>query len=143
MPANTAASLQKVVVFATDQLNNSTCQFELEQHFPQAQVTVVNSHQAAWLFTSQAGAPIDWTHAITWLRQHQFDVAVILTPPGQSPYTLGYLCYLAGIPIRIGHSQEFGGQVLSHDWYEFWEEVGRRQKAEGRRQKAEGRRREF
>lgn len=50
---------------------------------------------------------------ISKLRQSAFDCAVIFTNPGESPYPLAYICYLAGIPIRIGQSQEFGGGVLS------------------------------
>jgi hypothetical protein len=54
-------------------------------------------------------------HAIiNVLQASSFDAAIILTLPGQSPYQLAYLCYLAGIPIRLGQSQEFGGGVLSH-----------------------------
>jgi ADP-heptose:LPS heptosyltransferase len=52
---------------------------------------------------------------ISKLRQGAFDAAVIFTNPGESPYLLAYICYLAGIPIRIGQSQEFGGGVLS-EW---------------------------
>ncbi|MBD2460884.1 hypothetical protein H6G89_07485 [Oscillatoria sp. FACHB-1407] len=47
------------------------------------------------------------------LRDHHFDAALILTTPTQSPYAWAYLCYLAGIPIRVGQSKEFGGGVLS------------------------------
>jgi ADP-heptose:LPS heptosyltransferase len=47
------------------------------------------------------------------LQQQKFDAAIVFTNPGQSPYALAYLCYLAGIPLRLGQSQEFGGRVLS------------------------------
>ncbi|GAA6624073.1 glycosyltransferase family 9 protein [Scytonema sp. NUACC26] len=47
------------------------------------------------------------------LCQRGFDAAIICTEPGESPYSLAYICYLAGIPIRIGRSQEFGGSLLS------------------------------
>jgi hypothetical protein len=47
------------------------------------------------------------------LAKQQFEAVVIFTEPHQSPYSLAYLSYLAGIPIRIGQSCEFGGQVLS------------------------------
>ncbi|KAF3885350.1 MULTISPECIES: glycosyltransferase family 9 protein [Nostocales] len=50
---------------------------------------------------------------ISKLSQRRFDAAVICTELGESPYSLAYICYLAGIPIRIGRSQEFGGSVLS------------------------------
>lgn len=56
----------------------------------------------------------DFERAIAFLEAHEFDAALILTQAGQSPYTLAYICYLAGIPIRIGASEEFGGGVLSH-----------------------------
>ncbi|MEB3357765.1 MAG: hypothetical protein VKK04_13635 [Synechococcales bacterium] len=51
---------------------------------------------------------------IQWLREQGADAVVILTGRGRSPYCWAYRCYLAGIPIRIGQSSEFGGQVLSH-----------------------------
>ncbi|WP_035994327.1 glycosyltransferase family 9 protein [Leptolyngbya sp. KIOST-1] len=109
MAIKTSADLQRVLVFTQSQ-----SLAELQGLCPQAHLTVVNPAQTAWLLHSQTGDPVDWQQAIAWLRHQQFDAAVILTAPGQSPYTLGYLCYLAGIPIRIGQSHEFGGQVLSH-----------------------------
>lgn len=51
------------------------------------------------------------------LRKKNFDAAIIFTSFSQSPYPPAYVCYLAGIPVRIGHSREFGGGVLSH-WYQ-------------------------
>lgn len=48
------------------------------------------------------------------LRREQFDAAIIFTSFSQSPYPPAYACYLAGIPVRIGQSREFGGAVLSH-----------------------------
>lgn len=50
---------------------------------------------------------------IETLHHTRFDASLIFTSPGQSPYSMAYLCYLAGISIRIGQSQEFGGKVLS------------------------------
>jgi ADP-heptose:LPS heptosyltransferase len=47
------------------------------------------------------------------LQQQAFEAAIIFTGSGRSPYALAYLCYLAGIPIRVGQSSEFGGGVLS------------------------------
>lgn len=49
---------------------------------------------------------------IETLRDRSFDAAIIFTNE-ESPYPLAYICYLAGIPIRLGQSQEFGGGVLS------------------------------
>lgn len=42
-----------------------------------------------------------------------FDAALLLLEPGQSPHGLGYLLYLAGVPVRVGRSGEFGGSALS------------------------------
>ncbi|MBW4463225.1 MAG: hypothetical protein KME47_23735 [Nodosilinea sp. WJT8-NPBG4] len=110
MPAKTTAKQSKVLVF---NLRGGSPPPELKPTFPEAELTVVESSQiASWLSADEATL-VDWQQAIGWLRQGGFDAAVILTAPGQSPYTLGYLCYLAGIPIRIGQSGEFGGQVLS------------------------------
>ena len=48
------------------------------------------------------------------LKARSFDAAIVFTLPQQSPYLIAYCCYLAGIPIRVGQSCEFGGGVLSH-----------------------------
>jgi ADP-heptose:LPS heptosyltransferase len=48
------------------------------------------------------------------LRTLRADAALILTSFSQTPFAAGYACYLAGIPIRIGHAGMFGGAVLSH-----------------------------
>ena len=47
------------------------------------------------------------------LSLRAFDAAVIFTNARESPYPLAYICYLAGIPIRLGQSDEFGGGLLS------------------------------
>lgn len=51
---------------------------------------------------------------IQTLKERSFDAAIVFTLPQQSPYLVAYCCYLAGIPIRVGQSIEFGGSVLSH-----------------------------
>lgn len=48
------------------------------------------------------------------LQQRQFEAAFIFTSFTQSPYPPAFACYLAGIPVRVGHSKEFGGGILSH-----------------------------
>ncbi len=50
---------------------------------------------------------------IDMLAQRQFDAALIFTSFSQTPHTPGYVCYLAGIPLRAGESNEFGGGTLS------------------------------
>ncbi len=47
------------------------------------------------------------------LRERRFDAALIFTSFSQSPHPPGYVCYLAGIPLRAGESKEFGGATLS------------------------------
>jgi len=49
------------------------------------------------------------------LRGGSHDAAVIFTSFKQTPHAAGYACYLAGIPLRLGESKEWGGGVLSHE----------------------------
>lgn len=51
---------------------------------------------------------------IALIREEAVDAALIFSAPECSPYTPAYICYLAGVPVRIGQSLEFGGRVLSH-----------------------------
>jgi len=44
----------------------------------------------------------------------RYDAAVVLTSFSQSPWPAAYVCYLAGVPIRVGMSGEFGGSLLTH-----------------------------
>ncbi|GIH70477.1 glycosyl transferase [Sphaerimonospora thailandensis] len=43
-----------------------------------------------------------------------YQAVVILTSFSQSPWPAGYLCRLAGVPVRVGMSKEFGGAGLTH-----------------------------
>jgi ADP-heptose:LPS heptosyltransferase len=47
------------------------------------------------------------------IRAKQFDAAIIFTSFTQSPHPPAYVCYLAGIPLRIAQSKEFGGGLLT------------------------------
>jgi len=47
------------------------------------------------------------------LAAGRFDAAVIFTSFSQTPHVPGYVCYLAGIPLRAGESKEFGGATLT------------------------------
>jgi len=47
------------------------------------------------------------------LAARRFDAALIFTSFSQTPHAPGYVCYLAGIPLRAGESKEFGGGVLT------------------------------
>jgi ADP-heptose:LPS heptosyltransferase len=50
---------------------------------------------------------------IELLRGRRYDAAVIFSSFPQSPHCPAYLCYLAGIPRRLGQSKEFAGSVLT------------------------------
>jgi ADP-heptose:LPS heptosyltransferase len=47
------------------------------------------------------------------LRRGKYDAVIILTSFKQTPHAAGYACYLAGIPLRLGESKEWGGGVLT------------------------------
>jgi hypothetical protein len=89
---------------------------QLRETLPHCQITLLSSLND---FTDhsriQSISTRGWTflQTIDWLRQRSFDAALVLTPPNRSPYAIAYLCYLAGVPIRIGQSREFGGSILS------------------------------
>ena len=50
---------------------------------------------------------------IQTLRDRQFDAAIIFTSFSQTPHPAGFMCYMAGIPLRLGQSKEWGGAVLT------------------------------
>jgi ADP-heptose:LPS heptosyltransferase len=50
---------------------------------------------------------------ISLLSERNFDAALIFTSFSQTPHVPGYVCYLAGIPLRAGESKEFGGSTLT------------------------------
>ncbi len=50
---------------------------------------------------------------IQTLHALRFDAAIIFTSFSQSPYVAAYVCYLAGIPLRLGEPKDFAGSVLS------------------------------
>jgi lipopolysaccharide heptosyltransferase II len=73
-------------------------------------------HRAVWQDLSGA-IPQDFDREmelIETLRARRFDAAVLFTSFSQSPYPPAHVCYLAGIPLRLGQSREFGGRILSH-----------------------------
>jgi ADP-heptose:LPS heptosyltransferase len=51
--------------------------------------------------------------AIAELREREFDAAVIFTSFRQSPLPSAYLCYLAGIPLRLAASIDGPGSLLT------------------------------
>jgi lipopolysaccharide heptosyltransferase II len=49
------------------------------------------------------------------LRQRRFGAAVIFTVYSQNPLPAAFLCYLAGVPLRLAHCHENPYQLLT-DW---------------------------
>ncbi len=109
----------------------------LKHALPEAEITLMASPAG-----SQVAEMLPWvddvmTHRLLWqdlsgalpfdparesvlveeIKRRRFDAAFIFTSFSQSPYPVAYLCYLAGIPVRLGQSREFGGGVLSQ-WIE-------------------------
>lgn len=48
------------------------------------------------------------------LKAHQFDAVIIFTSFSQSPHPAGFICALAGIPLRLGESKEQDAYSLTH-----------------------------
>lgn len=107
---------------------------ELKRAWPQAQLTLLTSTAGA-----QVAPLLPWVDKVipwraSWqeisantghsaekeyqlveiLKSGAYDAAFIFTSFSQSPYPPAYVCFLAGIPIRVGQSREFGGVLLSH-----------------------------
>ncbi len=51
---------------------------------------------------------------IEQLRHAEFDAAVIFTVYSQNPLPSAFLCYMAGIPLRLAHCHENPYQLLTH-----------------------------
>lgn len=60
---------------------------------------------------------------IKMLSERKFDAALIFTSFSQTPHVPGYVCYLAGIPLRAGESKEFSGGILTTDLHSAPDEL--------------------
>ncbi|NJO79035.1 MAG: hypothetical protein HC827_11290 [Cyanobacteria bacterium RM1_2_2] len=99
----------------------------LKQALPQNSITFLTTETTGYRLIdspqSIAQAVVQETHqplpvfntfeVIEQLCNRTFDAAIFFTLPLHSCYTLAYICYFSGIPIRVGQSLEFGGTVLS------------------------------
>lgn len=88
----------------------------LQPRLPATQMGLLTTEASAWRLAGPAEPTVlihDEISLITQLAKLNFDAVLIFTQPTQSPYAIAYCCYLAGIPIRVGQSSEFGGTVLS------------------------------
>lgn len=76
----------------------------------------VLTHRALWQDIGGAKQPDPAAEfgLVDRIRAGSYDAAAVFTSFSQSPFPPAYVAYLAGIPIRLGQSKEFGGAVLSH-----------------------------
>lgn len=115
-----------------DVLMTSPALRAIKENLPQARITLMASPggvQAAdllpwvddvlpWRVLWQDIGKLDFDPVREWdliskVRDRQFDAAIIFTSFSQTPHAAGFMCYLAGIPLRLGESKEWGGGVLS------------------------------
>jgi ADP-heptose:LPS heptosyltransferase len=78
-------------------------------------VADVITYQAPWM-DPWAKLPLDperEQRMIRLLTERQFDAAVIFASFRQSPLPAAYLCYLAGIPLRVAASIDGPGSLLT------------------------------
>ncbi len=119
-------SIQRLLLVWSGDHDSAKTQLEtvyacLTQALPQANIWLLTEesteyqlhHILATKSVFEASCEADFEKLIGVLQARSFEAAIFLTQPGQSPYQLAYLCYLASIPHRIGQSVEFGGGVLS------------------------------
>jgi ADP-heptose:LPS heptosyltransferase len=80
------------------------------------EVDAVLVHSPTWQLAGPAPAPDPAAELalVQRLRDGAYDAAVVLTSFSQSPWPAAYACLLAGIPLRVGLSKEFGGALLTH-----------------------------
>jgi lipopolysaccharide heptosyltransferase II len=76
------------------------------------EVDDVLAFAAPWMKVAQPDAD---ARLIGELKQRRFDAAVIFTVYSQNPLPAAYLCYLAGIPLRLAHCRENPYHLLT-DW---------------------------
>lgn len=72
-------------------------------------------YDAPWLKATQPRLDSAPEYAmIERLRQAKFDAAIIFTVYSQNPLPSAFLCYMAGIPLRLAHCHENPYQLLTH-----------------------------
>jgi lipopolysaccharide heptosyltransferase II len=67
---------------------------------------------APWMKTASPDSDFEM---LSLLKRRRFDAAVIFTVYSQNPLPAAYLCYLAGIPLRLAHCRENPYHLLT-DW---------------------------
>jgi lipopolysaccharide heptosyltransferase II len=77
------------------------------------EVDAVIEYLAPWMKGAPAHGAADDIAFAARLAQQGFDAAVIFTSYSQSPLPAAFLCYLAGIPLRLAHCRENPYQLLT------------------------------
>jgi lipopolysaccharide heptosyltransferase II len=75
----------------------------------------VIEYEAPWMKSSAVHDPAHDLAFAARLAEQGFDAAVIFTSYSQSALPAAFLCYLAGIPLRLAHCRENPYQMLT-DW---------------------------
>ncbi|MEW6492591.1 MAG: glycosyltransferase family 9 protein [Cyanobacteriota bacterium] len=130
------ADVRNILVMRLDNIGDvimtSPALRAIKENLPQARITLMASPAG-----TQAASLLPWvdevvTRRVVWqdlgrldfnpvrewelietVRDRKFEAAIIFTSFSQTPHPAGYLCYLAGIPLRLGESKEWGGGVFS------------------------------
>lgn len=137
MPLPDWKSVRRILAVRLDNIGDvvmlSPALRALRHNFPSAQISLLASPagsqvtpllpwiddvftwQAIWQDVSGKMAldPSRETALVRILTECSFDAVFIFTSFSQSPFPAAYVSYLAGIPIRAGHSKEFGGSLLT------------------------------
>ncbi len=104
----------------------------IKANLPEARMTLMASPSGAqaaellpwvddvlpWRVLWQDLGKLDFNPAREWdlvtaLRECHFDAAIIFTSFSQTPHPAGFICDLAGIPLRLGESKETGGALTT------------------------------
>ncbi len=73
-------------------------------------------YEAPWLkATAPRTSSAPELEMVERLRERKFDAVIIFTVYSQNPLPSAFLCYLAGIPLRLAHCHENPYQLLT-DW---------------------------
>lgn len=136
-PAPPWSTLRNLLVLRLDNIGDvmmtSPALRTLREHLPEANITLMASPGGAlvapllpwvnqvlpWRVLWQDLGRLDFNPGREWeliqtLKTHQFDAAIIFTSFSQSPYPAALICALAGIPLRLGESQEQDLPALTH-----------------------------
>ena len=132
------SSVRRILVMRLDNIGDvimtSPALRAIKENLPQAKLTLMASPGGAltapllpwvddvlpWRVLWQDLGRLDFDPAREWelintLAARQFDAAIIFTSFSQSPHPPALVCYLAGIPLRLGESKESGLGILTHE----------------------------